>query len=50
MSYERRHPLTIGDGFRIGFGIFLFQLVLIGLVVGVLTVFGIGLSALFGNA
>ena len=49
MSYERRHPLTIGDGFRIGFGIFIFQLVVIGLVVAFCLALGFGLSVSGSN-
>jgi hypothetical protein len=29
MNYDRRHPLTVGDGFRVGVGMFLFQVLLI---------------------
>lgn len=53
MSYEPKHPITVGDGFRFGIGHFLAQAVLLAILVGacvlVLVAFGIPLAALAGE-
>ncbi len=44
---DDRYRLTVGDGFRVGFGIFLFQVVAVAAVIAAVAVMG-GITLLPG--